>query len=93
MDRSGRRGRQTGALRERVSRLSEASLRVNESLDFDAALRAVMEGARFLTGASHAVITTPDGRGQVDDTGPWAWPPRTWSRCGGPQAAWSSSST
>ncbi len=67
MDRSDRRDRQTGALRERVSRLSEASLRINESLDLDAALWAVMEGARSLTGASHAVITTLDARGRVDD--------------------------
>ena len=31
---------------DRISRLSEASLRINESLDLDTALRAVMEGAQ-----------------------------------------------
>ena len=46
MDRSGRRGRQTGALRERVSRLSEASLRVNESLDSGDLERLSVAGPR-----------------------------------------------
>ena len=36
------RDREIEALRERLSRLSEASLRINESLDFDTVLRAVM---------------------------------------------------
>ena len=52
---------------DRISRLSEASLRINESLDVDTALRAVMEGARSLTRASHAVITTLDDAGGVED--------------------------
>ena len=52
---------------DRISRLSEASLRINQSLDVDTALRAVMEGARSLTRASHAVITTLDDAGGVED--------------------------
>ncbi len=61
------RDREMEALRERLSRLSEASLRVNESLDFDTALRAVMDGARSLTHAPFASIITLDGSGQVED--------------------------
>ena len=40
------RDRETEALRERLSRPSEASLRINESLEFDQALRSVIYGAR-----------------------------------------------
>ena len=54
-------------LRERHSRLSQASLRINESLDVDTALRAVMDGARSLTRAPYALITTLDASGRVDD--------------------------
>ncbi|MDE2932716.1 MAG: response regulator [Chloroflexota bacterium] len=52
---------------DRLSRLSQASLRINSSLDVDTALRAVMESARSLTDASHAVIITLDASGRVDD--------------------------
>ena len=41
---------------DRLSRLSQASLRINESLDVDTALQAVMESARSLTDAPYAVI-------------------------------------
>ncbi len=53
--------------RDRLSRLSQASLRINESLDVDTALRAVMDSARSLTRATHAVITTLDDSGTVED--------------------------
>ena len=52
---------------DRLSRLSQASLRINESLDVDTALRAVMDSARSLTRATHAVITTLDESGRVED--------------------------
>ena len=55
------------ALRERLSRLSAASLRINESLDLEAALRGVLDGARSLTGAAYALITTLDAAGEVED--------------------------
>ncbi|MCY4573988.1 MAG: hypothetical protein OXF01_14435 [Gemmatimonadetes bacterium] len=38
-------------LRQRLTRLNEACLRINESLDVDTALQAVMDGARSLAGA------------------------------------------
>ena len=36
------------ALRDRLTRLSEASLRINESLDFDTVLQGVLDSARAL---------------------------------------------
>ncbi|MCY4529931.1 MAG: ATP-binding protein [Chloroflexi bacterium] len=54
-------------MEDRLSRLSQASLRINESLDVDTALRAVMDGARSLTRAPYAVITTLDDSGRVED--------------------------
>ena len=41
MTQPDRRDREIEALRERLSRLSEASRRINESLDFDAVLQGV----------------------------------------------------
>ena len=46
------------ALRERLSALSQASLRINRSLDFPAVLQGVLDSARSLTGASYSLITT-----------------------------------
>ena len=55
------------ALRERLTRLSEASLRINESLDLDAVLQGVLDSARSLTDASYALITTLDDAGRIED--------------------------
>ena len=55
------------ALRERLSRLSEASLRISESLDLNTVLREVVESARALTGAGCSGIATMDGSGQLQD--------------------------
>ena len=55
------------ALRDRLSRLSEASLRISESLDLNTVLREVVESARALTGARYGGITTIDGSGQPQD--------------------------
>ena len=52
--------RQIEALRERLSRLSEASLRINESLDFDTVLQKALDSARVLTEARYGVITLLD---------------------------------
>ena len=54
------RDRQMTAMRERLTRLSEASLRINESLDLDEVLQGVLDSARSLTGSSYALITTLD---------------------------------
>ena len=55
------------ALQERLSRLSQASLRINESLDFDAVLQGALDSARSLTGARYGVMTLLDGEGMVRD--------------------------
>ena len=45
------------ALKDRLSMLSEASLRINESLDFDKVLQGVMDSARALTEARYGAMT------------------------------------
>ena len=52
--------REIQALRERLSLLSQASLRINESLDFDRVLQGALDSARSLTGARHGVMTLLD---------------------------------
>ena len=54
------------ALQERLSRLSQASLRINESLDFDAVLQGALDSARSLTGARYGVMTLLDDGGGVE---------------------------
>ena len=54
-------------LRNRLTRLSEASLRINESLDLDAVLQGVLDSARALTGASYGVFVLLDDSGQIED--------------------------
>ena len=55
------------ALRERLSRLSEASLRITEDLDLGIVLQGVVDGARSLTGARMGGITALDEQGQLQD--------------------------
>ena len=59
--------RENQALRDRLSRLSQASLHINESLDLDTVLQGVLDSARSLTDASYALSTTLDGSGRVED--------------------------
>ena len=54
-------------LRDRLSKLTEAGLRINESLDVQAALHGVMDGARSVTDAGYSLITTLDASGEVED--------------------------
>ena len=46
MTRSSDLEREHRALRERLSRLTEANLRINESLGFDTVLQEVLDSAR-----------------------------------------------
>ena len=55
------------ALRERISRLSAAVLRISSSLDLGTVLREVVDSARALTGARYGVITTIGEAGQPLD--------------------------
>ena len=52
--------------RGRLSSLSEATLRINESLDYDSVLKGVIDSARELTGAAHGGITTLDDAGELE---------------------------
>ncbi|MCY3783203.1 MAG: ATP-binding protein [Chloroflexi bacterium] len=61
------RDREIAALRQRLSRLSAASHRINESLEFDAVLQGVLDSARSLTAARYGVMTVFDDEGQVQD--------------------------
>ena len=55
------------ALRDRLSKLCEASLRISESLDLKTVLREVVESARALTDAGSGSIATMDGAGQLQE--------------------------
>ena len=55
------------ALRDRLARLSEASLRVSESLDVNTVLQEVVDSARALTGARYGVITAIEDPGRFPE--------------------------
>ena len=59
--------RENAALRERISRLNAAILRINASLDLDTVLNEVVDSARALTGARYGMIATVDDAGELDD--------------------------
>ena len=67
MNRDDARDLEMRALKDRLSRLSEASLRINESLDLDAVLQGVIDSARSLAGASYGGISTIDEAGRDRD--------------------------
>ena len=53
-------------LRGRLSRLSEASLRITENLDHDAVLQGVIDGARLLTDARYGALVAFDASGGIE---------------------------
>ena len=57
--------RENEGLRERLALLTQASLRINESLDFDTVLQEVLDSARSLTGARYGAITLFDDSGSL----------------------------
>ena len=61
------RDRELEALRERVSNLSTALLRISESLDLQTVLQEVVKSARALTGARIGAIATIDESGAPED--------------------------
>ena len=67
MEQADDQAREIAELRDRLSRLSQASLRINESLDFDTVLQGVLDSACSLTGARYGVITLLEDSGQVQD--------------------------
>ena len=67
MNRGDIRDLEIQGLRDRLSRLSEASLRINESLDLDTVLQGVLDSARSLTGASYGAFVLLDDSGGIED--------------------------
>ena len=61
MDRPDEGYRRIRELEERLSRLTEAGLRITEDLDFNTVLQGVLDSARSLTGARYGAITLVDG--------------------------------
>ena len=55
------------ALRERLSQLTEASARINDSPDVESLLQEVVDSARLLTGSLYGVIVLLHSTGQVED--------------------------
>ena len=58
--------REIATLRGRLSRLSEASLRITENLDHDAVLQGVIDGARLLTDARYGPLVAFDVAGDIE---------------------------
>ena len=58
--------RDVAKLRERLARLSEASLRITEDVDLDIVLRETLDAARSLTEARRGAMTTLDDTGQFE---------------------------
>ena len=59
--------KQIAELRDRISRLSAASVRISASLDLGTVLHEVLDSARSLTGARYGAITTIGDSGKVQD--------------------------
>ena len=55
------------SLRTRLSKLSEASLRVSETLDVNTVLKEVIDNARDLTGARYGALLTYEQSGGIQD--------------------------
>ncbi len=75
--------------RDRLSKLSEAILRINESLEFETVLQDVLDSARSLTDAMYGVITLVDGKNTVERLLSSGFTPeetgRLWDWPGGPE--------
>ena len=59
--------REIESLRSRLSKLSEASLRVSETLNVDTVLKEVIDKARDLTGARYGALLTYEQSGGMQD--------------------------
>ena len=67
MSESDKPRREHEILRNRLSWLSEASLRISQSLDLDSVLREVVDMAGTLTGARYACLITLNEAGEVEE--------------------------
>ena len=55
------------ALQDRLTRLSEASLRINEDLDYHSVLEEVTDSARLLTGARYGATSVLDDANRLEE--------------------------
>ena len=60
--------RENKYLKDCLSKLSDASLRISESLDTNAVLQEVIDSARALTGAKYGVLLTYSHTGEIRDS-------------------------
>ena len=67
MSRAEEISQEIAQLRDRLSRLSEASLRITADLDFDTVLQEIVDGARALTASRYGAITVLGDSGQIPD--------------------------
>ena len=61
------RDQEIQTLRDLLSRLNQASLRITQDLDFNSVLQGVLDSARSLTGARYGVIALHDDAGNAGD--------------------------
>ena len=66
MDDTDIMGQDNAALREPISTLNAAILRISDSLDLDTVLRDIVDSARALTGARYGMIATVDQGGHIE---------------------------
>ena len=66
MDAQSEHERRIAQLEERLALLSEATLRISESLDFDTVLQQVLDSARDLVDARYGVMATRDEHGGLE---------------------------
>ena len=64
---TGEPERDVDKLREHISALSAAILRISATLDVTTVLQEIVDSARALTGAGFGIITTMDDAGEVDE--------------------------
>ena len=55
------------ALQDRLTKLSEASLRINEDLDYHSVLQEVTSSARILTDARYGATTVLDDSNRLEE--------------------------
>ena len=57
---------EVNSLRDRLTKLSQASIRITQNLDLDTVLQEVIDSARSLTNARYGALATFDSSGEVD---------------------------
>ena len=67
MDQRHRQDWETEAVRGIVSKMSEATARISQSLDFDDLLQGVLDSARLLVGADNGTMALVDAQGVAQD--------------------------